>query len=156
MKLFELRYAGVLLLSLSAMTGCGSEDGPQRVPVSGAVFVGGRPLEAGTVRLVPIDGTKGPMASGAIVDGYYSLTQENGPVVGKHRVEIEAANFLGFDPGDEAAFRAALVKNRGKLPRSPVAVSYGRRSKLTADIPPEGATELNFMLDPVSSKLASK
>ncbi len=85
-----------------------------------------------------------------------TLTEANGPVVGTHRVEVEATEFLGFDPGDETAFHAALARNGGKLPHSPVAASYGRRSKLTADITAEGATELNFMLDPAPTHYASR
>lgn len=149
-------YQLIIPLFVVAAAGCGADEGPQRASVSGAIFVAGRPLESGTVRFVPIDGTEGPMATGPIIGGYYDLNEQNGPVAGKHRVEIEATDFLGFDLGDETAFQAALARNGGRLPHSPVAASYGRRSKLTAEIPAEGATELNFMLDPAPTHYASR
>lgn len=111
--------------------------------------IGSEPLEAGVIRFVPVGGTKGPMATVAVADGCYAVSAADGPVVGTHRVEIEATDFLGFPPDDEAAARRALRATGGRLPPSPVPAGYsGRRSPLTADIPPEGREELNFRLAP--------
>jgi len=135
--------AVVLGLSLA---GCGGEPPLARAPVSGAVFAQGQAVQSGVVRFVPIDGTAGPIASTAVDDGFYAFTSENGPVVGKHRVEVVATGYLGFDPGDEAAAKRALEATGGKLPASPVPAGYDRRSPLRADVPAGGVDGLDFLL----------
>lgn len=138
-------FALLTIMAAFSLAGC---DAPSvvRAPVSGAVFVGATPLKAGNIRFVPLPPTAGPMATAVVVDGRYELSAENGPVPGAHRVEVVATDHLGFDPGDEAAAAAALKANAGRLPSSPVPAGYGARSPLTADIPPEGRDDLNFLL----------
>src|SRR5262249_24019115 len=62
------------------------------VPISGTVYIDGKPLAMGAIQFVP-DGAR---ASGSAIDsqGHFALscyTQGDGAVVGKHKVRITAA-----------------------------------------------------------------
>ena len=136
--------------------GCGeSADSLTRAPVSGTIFVSGRPLASGVVRFVPTGETEGPVTIATVNEGCFSLTDENGPVVGTYRVEIAATNFLGFDPGNqEAAEQAMRAARAGEkpLPRNPVPLRYRRDSPLMAEIPPQGINTLDFVIGAGRSK----
>ncbi|MGC1274571.1 MAG: hypothetical protein WBC44_12775 [Planctomycetaceae bacterium] len=131
--------------ALTAAAGCESESLP-RASVSGVVYADGQELQSGVIRFVPINGTKGPIVTVPVAEGSFSLSAENGPVIGSHRVEVQATDFLGFDLGDQAAAEQAIRATAGRLPKSPVPAGYGERSPLTAEISPEGAEGLVFLL----------
>lgn len=131
--------------SLTAVAGCGSESLP-RASVSGVVYADGQELQSGIIRFVPINGTKGPIVTVPVAEGAFSLSAENGPVIGSHRVEVQATDFLGFDLGDQAAAEQAIRAAAGRLPKCPVPPGYDERSPLTAEISPEGTEGLVFLL----------
>ncbi|MBA4066805.1 MAG: hypothetical protein C0501_24475 [Isosphaera sp.] len=59
--------------------GCGPADGLARVPVSGRVTAGGRPVDGALVRFVPTGGTKGYGASArTAADGSFVLADDRG------------------------------------------------------------------------------
>lgn len=155
-------HRGPVTLTLLAMgllvsaSGCGSEEPLTRASASGVVYTDGVELKSGVVRFVPIEGTSGPVVVAPVTDGSFSLTPENGPVVGSHRVEVEATNFLGFDPGDQAAAEQAIRSSGGKLPSSPVPPIYRKRSPLTAEVPPEGAVGLVFLLSSKPDSISNR
>ncbi len=137
----------VLLLVTS---GCGRPTGPQRVAVRGAILFDGQPLPAGRIRFVPADGTKGPSAAGSVEKGFYEFNSANGPVVGKHRVEIEAIPNAAFELDDEAAYaKAQKEKNAVPLPSQPIPPQYNERSTLTATVDPKGEKKFDFDLEKV-------
>lgn len=79
---------------LFAATGCG--DGrPDRVAVSGQVLIDGKPLTCGTVKFIP---TGHRSSYGEIgKDGRFTLScygQNDGAVVGKHNVEVNASEMV--------------------------------------------------------------
>ena len=141
--------AGVVLgvAACLLLGGCGEEaDSLVRAPVGGTIFVSGKPLASGIVRFVPIGETDGPMTIATVRDGCFSLVAEEGPVVGTHRIEIVATDFLGFDPGNQEAAERARKTSGNQLPRSPVPPRYRFNSPLMAEIPPQGDINLNFDL----------
>src|SRR6476620_1922869 len=79
---------------LMELVGCG--DGrPPRVPVSGQVLIDGQPVKAGTIKFI----TTGHRASQGKLDenGRFSLScyaNNDGAVVGQHRIEIAACELL--------------------------------------------------------------
>lgn len=83
-----------ILLALT-VAGCGEGDSLNRGAISGRVTLDGQPLETGSISFWPTDGTQGPMATGPIAAGQYSLESKVGPVVGKHSVKIEAIRDTG-------------------------------------------------------------
>ena len=121
--------------------GC-QDAGPDRAPIAGRVTVGGEPLAAGRILFKPIAPTEGPVTSAAIVDGAYRLSEEQGPIVGKHRVELEAELPLGFALDDEQAF----AKRGGKrLPPNPIPPQFNRQSTLRVEVLAE--TENTFDIE---------
>ena len=83
-----LLVAGVLI------AGCGEAD--PRVPLSGTVTWNGKPIEDGTITLVPTD-NKSPSSSSPIKDGAFSI--EAYPA--KSSVAIQARRVIGTRPPGE-------------------------------------------------------
>jgi hypothetical protein len=78
--------AGMLLITLPALTGCGA-DGLSEV--SGTVKVDGQPLDKGAITFFPMDG-KAATTGGAIASGKYSVRVPAGTM----KVTISAPQFL--------------------------------------------------------------
>jgi len=92
MRLACLVTAALFLVGLA---GCGG-DGLVLVPVSGRVLIDGAPLTYGHVRFVPDDAR--PSGGHLDKDGRFKLTYSDGrdgAVLGRHRVEIFAAEVQG-------------------------------------------------------------
>ena len=94
----------VLMTLCLGCLGCGKGDGLDRAAVEGKVTLDGAPVQEGSITFFPTGGTEGPSAGGPIENGRYSLSGAEGPVVGRHRVEIHAPRPTGekvphpFDP----------------------------------------------------------
>jgi hypothetical protein len=117
---------------IAAAPGCG-KSGPVRAPIQGKITVGGQPLAKGRILFTPIAPNHGPATSAMIAEGVYSIPQNEGPVVGKNRVEVEADLNLGFALDDEAAF----AKRGGKpLPPNPIPPQFNRESQLVVEVQP--------------------
>jgi hypothetical protein len=137
----------VLMLGTCVLLGCGSPPGPTRVAVEGEVLLDGSPLEEGMIRFIPAKGVDGPAATAKVIHGQFSLTRREGPVVGRHRVEIEATGYQDFTIDDEEAFAAAFARNpRSPLGQNPVPTGYNERSTLTAQISEPGPRHFEFTL----------
>lgn len=119
----------LVLLAAVFLSGC-SESGPPRAEIAGSVTVGGAPLKSGRILFLPQAPTEGPATSARIIDGQYKLPDDEGPIVGHNRVEVEADLPLRFAIDDEAAF----AKTNGKLPRQPIPARFNRQSALSLDV----------------------
>jgi hypothetical protein len=89
------QLAGWLLI-IVAISGC--HHGPQMVPVTGKVTLGGKPLAFGVITFQPPSGQ--PAQGNIQSDGTFSLStykQGDGAVVGKHKIRI--ACFESQRPG---------------------------------------------------------
>jgi dienelactone hydrolase len=107
----------------------------KRVPVAGAVKVGGEPLAWGWVTLVPTgpDAHRRPVATAFLVgrgDGAYSIDAAHGPVPGPYRVEIR---------------RIGTVLN-GSPTLSDVEVVAGPQSGLAVEIEEGGEARIDLDL----------
>jgi len=126
------RFTLLVLLTplLAAAPGCG-KSGPVRAPIQGKITFGGQPLAKGRILFTPIAPNQGPATSAMVAAGEYSIPQNEGPVVGKNRVEVEADLNLGFALDDEAAF----AKRGGKpLPPNPIPPQFNRESQLVVEV----------------------
>lgn len=88
----------LLLCAFGACCGCGGgETGIRRGRVEGEVTWNGNPVEEGVVLFVP-QGAVGLGSSpvpAQVVQGKYTLSAEDGPIVGQHRVEVRASRKTG-------------------------------------------------------------
>jgi len=142
-------FALVILCLLSG--GCSSHDGPQRVAVRGIVRLADVPLKSGQIRFVPARDTIGPAAAAVIHDGQYKFTSDDGPLVGNHRIEIEATGYLGFAIDDERVFaefaRSGGTRDRRKT-KNPVPERYNVHSTLTRTVNAGEEPVIDFHLAP--------
>ncbi len=107
------RVASMLLLVIVA--GCGK--GPNLVPVRGTVLVDGQPLGLGRIQFAPMatgdNVNPGRPAVGSILaDGTFTLgteTDDDGAIVGKHRVTIYTQKPKKSDGGNDVAARKSSV-----------------------------------------------
>jgi hypothetical protein len=153
----QARVIAIPLLVMLAL-GCGGQTGPTRVAVQGEVLLDGIPLSQGMIRFIPEVGVEGPATAAKIENGQFSLRRSEGPVVGLHRVEIEATGYHDFAIDDEQAFAEAFQRQpRSPLGQNPVPAAYNERSELTAEIVEPGPRELRFELSTnASSSVASR
>ena len=86
------RLAFIYAACLATVAGCGQ---PGNMVVFGTVTCAGQPVETGIVRLVPIEGTKGPLNVGLIAGGQYRIEARGGVPVGTYRVEVVAEKKTG-------------------------------------------------------------
>jgi hypothetical protein len=122
----------------AALAGC-TGDGVQRAEVSGTVTFNGQPVKEGSINFFPTDGTKGPEAGGAILDGKYHIPQAKGPVVGKHRVELRAFQKTGRRIQDPTAPPGTLTEEIANV----FPLEFNTNSTLIRDVQ-AGKNELPF------------
>ena len=90
-----MKHVGILLVFLT-ICAAGCNSGPRSVPIFGSVSFEGKPIEKGTIELIPIDGTPGPSTGGPIVDGRYDVAAAHGPREGGvYQVRITALKKTG-------------------------------------------------------------
>lgn len=132
----------LLVGACALLLGCGKADLP-RGSVTGQVTIGGQPLQAGRVIFTPIAPTHGPATSVRVEAGRYELPEQRGPIIGQHRVEVEAELDLGYAIDDEAAY--ALNAHKPK-PANPIPPEYGRQSKLVATIEADQPNQFDIVI----------
>jgi len=130
--------AGLLFGLLAA--GCGSKSEIPKTVVSGTVTYNKENIAAGQIRFMPIDGTKGPMAAGIIIDGKYEATAAGGVPIGKHKVEIEG--YL-----ERPDLRKADVPFAPTPREQYVPDKYNTKSELTVTVEADRDEPLDFELE---------
>ena len=128
-----------LILTVVMSLGC-QRSGPERFRVQGMVNFGGQPVELGTIKFRPIEGTKAPLTGGRISEGHYDVPAVKGPLAGKYMVQIDVHEKTGrkiTNMGGE------LVDEFGNV--APEKYS-GDDSLLRAEIR-KGSTQHNFELE---------
>src|SRR5262249_18741083 len=88
-RLFAKKTIYACAPALAMMLGCGREDNLPREAVSGAVSIEGKPLKSGLITFLPAEDV--PTQGGApVVEGKYTIAQNQGLVPGKYRVVISS------------------------------------------------------------------
>jgi hypothetical protein len=138
--------AALVLLTTLAVGGCGSGSDTSapdnvyaRFPVSGTVTLNGTPLAEGTIQFEPAAETTGPTVTGEIRQGKFTIERPQGPVAGKHKVQISGIPPVKVKENEEP----------GGTPRSvsdPVPAKYNTETTLETDIPVGGSSTLDFPL----------
>jgi len=144
-------WAPLLVLLSLYLASCSSNSGPERIAAHGAVSLGNVPLASGQIRFIPTGTTSGPAAAAAIVDGKFAFTEADGPIVGTHRIEIEAADRFDFAVDDEQAFAKFAQSRKArdrKRPLNPVPEIYNVKSTLTRTVQADTDPQFDFELSP--------
>lgn len=137
------------LLAAAGLVGCTgtSIERPPRAPVMGLITLDGELLEQGVIRFVPAEGTTGPQTSAVIDRGLFTLPAEHGPIVGTHRIEIVSTDTGGLAMDDEQALaRLSAAPQTPKIEIVRVPAIYNEHSRLVAQVPENGTSDLNFDL----------
>jgi hypothetical protein len=71
--------------------GCGGSASS----VSGEISYAGKPIENGSIRFFPTQGTEGAGAIAAITDGKYSVDADRGLIAGSYMVQVTAMQKTG-------------------------------------------------------------
>jgi hypothetical protein len=130
----DVRGRAVLLAAaLTALSGCGPDNGLNLARVSGKVLYKGEPVTNGTVFFMPDEskGTVGPPAVGSLTsDGSYVLSTEtagDGVIVGHHKVGITGvepvavSSEVEYDPEkDPAGYMKAKAKTAARAARGAI------------------------------------
>lgn len=147
-------FAGVIPI----LNGCGWNSGPRRVPIDGIVLVADAPLKDGRISFIPTEETTGPAAVAHVVAGKFRFNSSTGPVVGKHKVQIESTLDLGFPLDDERAYANAVREKadtgESVLPRQPIPPEYNEHTELSVEISTKGSRHYEFQIEgPVGGSL---
>jgi len=135
------------LLALLPCTGCGSSSEGVRAAVQGKVTLDGKPLEAAAIVFHCGQGEGKITAFGLVENGSFEIAAEEGPLVGKARVEFQPK------PIDQATFEEELDKttsrrrSRPKLTVVDIPLQYGPESTLTAHVTEDGENTFDFALE---------
>lgn len=96
----------VTIFCVTAIVGCSPQyEGNKRWEISGAATFGGQPIVEGSIDMAPVD-HDGNRVSGMIENGAYHFAEEDGPTLGKYRIEIYGFQAVGGGTtggGDEDA-----------------------------------------------------
>ena len=135
-----------LALVAAILTGCGG-GGPERVIVSGTVTFNEQPLEQGTIRFRPIEGTQAPSGGAQIVAGKYTVDARGGLDVGTYQVTIVAER---IDPAYDGPVETESIDlQRGPPRQQYIPARYNTRSELRLTIEPgSGPLTKDFELTP--------
>jgi len=128
--------AGMSLLT----TGCG----PNRAAVNGTVYVDGVPVDQGTISFIPEGHGGRPVANAIIENGKFSISEREGPVVGRNSIVITGGRRTGRKvemPPDEFDPQSRTIDEIEEI----VPEKYREVSVLVREIASSGNTiELNL------------
>ena len=133
----------IVIVAVVVLSGCGGGSGRDRVVLSGTVSYQGEPVETGSIRFVPISGTKGPASGAVIQDGTYETKARGGVPVGSHRVEIKATRLTGEPKPPELQGLDLMPEPMEQY----VPDKYNAKSELTVTVEPDGDPTHNFDLE---------
>lgn len=124
---------------LMFVAGCGG-SGIERVEVSGTITLDGKPVESGSVLLIPLQ--DGPTAGRAFTGGKFHIAQSDGPSPGPYRVEITAFRGTGemIPDGD---FPDKLEERQEQY----IPARYNDQSELEVQVSAEGENHWEFKLE---------
>ncbi len=144
---FSLGLLGLLALGLAGCGDSGVDDRP-RQPISGTVNFDGQPLKKGFIQFHPASEAEGMAAGGMIVEGRFAIPQDEGPVPGKYKVQINSLDDAEPAPLAEGEMPGAIqVPDRKAMPRRTIPNRYNAQSILTAEVKPNETNTYKFDLE---------
>ena len=126
-RIAEIAARPLILIALAVVTisGCSRRSGLERASVGGKVTLDGVPVQEGSIRFVCL--TSAPTSGAAIRDGSYYIPSDNGPALGRHRVEISVPRKSGRRVPSPFAL-AAQSQATGKPPKDSAGAQSSEKS----------------------------
>ncbi|MEX2306872.1 MAG: hypothetical protein WD738_04735 [Pirellulales bacterium] len=122
----------LMFLPFVCVPGCGRSS---QCTVSGKLTFNGQPIQDGSIRFFPVDGTDGHGAVAKIENGQYTITSQSNFRSGKYAVQITALRKTGrmiapreVMPGDDGSPAEEVIQF--------IPSKYNSNSELQADLQP--------------------
>ncbi len=125
--------SAVWLLASALVCAIGCGGGSERVEVRGQVTYGGRPVEQGEIRFMPIEDTSAPVSGAAIADGHYKVDAKGGVPVGKYKVSIQA-DVVNLRPPSPSSGPTDRILS-GAVRKQYLPAKYNRNTELRLTVP---------------------
>jgi hypothetical protein len=130
---------GLICLCILAMALSGCADAKtKRYGASGQVKFQGKPLDRGGITFLPEDPALGTSGGAMIMDGQYSIPQQQGLLPGRYKVIVTAVDPRNKAPDPDSPPGYLPV------PKDRIQAKYNAQTILTADVKPEGTNTFNF------------
>lgn len=151
-KSWQMILTGLTLATFLA-AGCRPQQEKDEIaPVSGTVYLDGKPLENVKVFFVPVkrgkDGNQGPIAFGETdAKGHYTLAHHDdgvGAAIGRNQVWL-TTRCVERKKDSEGEFQTIETKEELIPPK------YNKSTELVVDVPEEGMNNADFDLKSASS-----
>ena len=143
----SIGLATVVFCWFVCAVGCtGNQGSSPTAAVSGRVLLDGQPLQSGVIRFVPAGATEGRKTVVQLKDGEFSLPRSQGPVIGKHRVEIESRDNGGYELDDEFAIEQLRKRRVRRLQVAKIPSRYNSQSRLAVEVSAQGQNAYVFKL----------
>jgi len=138
-----MRLSVKLFVGCVLLVGCSKSVGLERVIVSGKVTYQGQPVNQGSIRFVPVQGSKGPASAATIEHGTYEVKASGGVPIGTHRVEIQATRPTGEPKPDHLNYLDNVKEPVGQY----LPPKYNTNSELTLNVETGRRMNYDFKLD---------
>lgn len=125
----------VVLLMVTALSGCGQKDPLGRQAISGTVTLNGTPLEQGAITFLP-EGKKDTSGGAAIAAGKYAIAREHGLAPGRYKVMINASKGGGIGSNEAPGMPAPAIE---LIPEE-----YNTKSDKTVEVTDKGPNTFKF------------
>ncbi|MDR2441097.1 MAG: hypothetical protein LBE12_17185 [Planctomycetaceae bacterium] len=144
-----MRYLLFLLLLLSILSGCSTNNPQGRVPVRGEVTLNGQPLAQGNVLFSSLPGVTPMVATGsAIKNGTFSLSAEHGLIPDQeYLVQFSSVEEVSGTRTETDDPMGSKVETRNIIPPQ-----YGTESKETVTATKKSPNVFRFELTGESAK----
>lgn len=129
----KLQKLWLVLFLVAVPLGCGVSEDPRgtRVGVRGSVLLDGKPVDRARILFLSAEGDNKVTATGRIVNGFYQITAERGPLVGKMRVRIQPDK---IELEEFEAARGGQLNKRVSVETLKIPPEYNSRSELVREI----------------------
>jgi hypothetical protein len=139
--------APLLVLSATALAGCGPDPYAGRMEITGTVKLKGQSLKDGSIRFVPLE-NQGTENGAPIVNGEYDLPRKSGLKPGKYLVQITAGD--GKTPAFEEAGgpdRSTNIVSWDLIPEE-----WNVKSKQQVEVKSSGTNKFDFDIPNINTK----
>jgi len=145
MSFHRSRLGWFAALLVGVVTGACSENGPDRVEISGSVALKGKPLDEGTIEFEPVGspspGTPYTKGGAVIKGGEYLIPRDQGLAPGKYKVRISSGDGQTPVVSDQPPGPSGNFTSKDRIPRE-----YNVATKLEREVKRKGLNRFDFKI----------